>query len=217
MSIRLKLGNYEPVQGDPLGRVAVGYFPRMTEEEAWAAGRGLWKMSTEKAGRQRFAVIVGEGLVRAVGEITGVTVHGDRVALDGDVLPAGHPVRDAWIGRDDPVVNGSQNPIGYAELPEEAAFIYRPCACGCGETTNRDFRPGHEVRALQARVRQHFGGSVLAFLHWVDDTLSPDRTEHPAAEPHTADHNAVAPVLAAAVMSAASAAGRAPQDAEPRA
>lgn len=177
MALRLKLGNYETVQADPLGRRFIGYFPRMTETEAWDTGRGLWRMNTEKASRQRFAVIVGEGRVRAVGEVTGVSVHGDRVALEGNVLAeAGHPVRDAWLGQPDPVVNGSQNPISYCELPEEKPFLYRPCACDCGEDTDRDFRPGHDVRAMQARVREHFDGSPAKFLDWVDTML----TDNPA-------------------------------------
>jgi len=44
------------------------------------------------------------------------------------------------------------------------------CACGCGETTDRDFAPGHELRAIQARIRQHFGGSALALIQWIDKT-----------------------------------------------
>ena len=176
MAIRLKLGNYETVQNDPLGRRWIGYFPRMTEMEAWEAGRGVWRMNTEKASRQRFAVIVGEGLVRAVGDVTGVTVHGDRVALEGSALAEGHPVRDALLGRPDPVVNGSQNPVGYCELAEEKPFLYQPCGCGCGQDTDRDFLPGHDVRAMQARVRGHFGGSAAKFLDWVDTMLA----EHPA-------------------------------------
>ena len=85
MAIRLKLGGYETVQGDPLGRAHIGYFPRMTADEAWEAGRGVWKMNREKASRQRFALIVGEGVVRAVAEITGYSEHetvtGTRGAL----------------------------------------------------------------------------------------------------------------------------------------
>lgn len=171
MAIRLKLGTYDTVEADPLDRGYIGYFPRMTEEEAWQTGRGVWRMKADKAARQRFAVIIGEGLVRAVGEITGVSEHGDRFALEGHALPEGHPVRDAWIGQPDPVVNTSQNPVGYCELPEEKPYVVRPCACGCGEESDRDFLPGHDVRAIQARVRQHFAGSPLKFIHWIDDTL----------------------------------------------
>src|SRR5258708_1460555 len=103
----------------------------MTEHEAWEAGRGAWRINAGKAARQRFAVIIGERLIRAVGEITSVTAHGDRVALEGSALPEGHPVRDVWLGKPDPIVNRSQNPVGYCELPEEHPFLYRPCACGC--------------------------------------------------------------------------------------
>jgi hypothetical protein len=176
VAIRLKLGNYETVHSDPLGRGFIGYFPRMTEQEAWEAGRGVWKMAVEKAGRQRFALIVGEGSVRAVGEITAVTEHdtaiGKRVALEGSILEVGHSVRDAYLGNPDPVVNGSQNPIGYCELPEEAAFLTRACGCGCGQTSVRDFLPGHDVRAIQARVRAHFGGSPLKFITWLDGVMA---------------------------------------------
>ncbi|MEV0702647.1 hypothetical protein AB0I53_32655 [Saccharopolyspora sp. NPDC050389] len=172
MAIRLKLGNYETVEGDPLGRAFIGYFPRMTEFEAWEVGRGVWRMNAEKASRQRFALIVGEGLVRAVGEVIGVSTHGDRIALEGEVLTECHPLRDAWIGRPDPAANSSQNPIAYCDLPEEKPFLYRPCACGCGEATDRDFLPGHDVRAIQARVREHFHGSALSFIDWVDTTLA---------------------------------------------
>ena len=106
MAARLRLGNYETAQGDPLGRAYTGYFPRMTEQEAWEAGRGVWRMSADKASRQKFALIVGEGLVRAAGQIAGFRVHGDRIELLGDVLPEGHPVRDAYLGRPDPVETG---------------------------------------------------------------------------------------------------------------
>jgi hypothetical protein len=172
MAIRLKLGNYEAVHDDPLGRTFIGYFPRITEDEAWEAGRGVWKMNREKAGRQRFALIVGEGTVRAVAEITGYTEHttatGTRGALEGTPLSAGHPVRDAYLGQPDPVANGSQNPVGYCDLPEEQAYLMRPCACGCGDNTDRDFLPGHDVRAIQQRVRDHFDGSALKLIQFLD-------------------------------------------------
>lgn len=172
MAIRLKLGNYETVQGDPLGRGHIGYFPRMTEAEAWEAGRGVWRMSADRASRNKFALIVGEGVVRAAGQITGFSVHGDRIALQGHLLPEGHPVREAYLGHPDPVDTGSQNPVGYRNLPEEQQFILGPCHCGCDGTTDRDFLPGHDVRAMQARVRAHFNGSPLQFIQWVDAMLA---------------------------------------------
>ncbi|MET8848461.1 hypothetical protein [Amycolatopsis sp. NPDC004625] len=145
----------------------------MSEQEAWEAGRAFWKMNPEKVTRQRFALIVAEGVVRAVVEITGHTRHDDRLALDGTVLEPGHPLYD-YVGKPDPVETGSQNPVGYTELPEEAQFLYRPCGCGCGETTDRDFLPGHDVRAMQDRVRTYFGASPLRFIEWVDSKITED-------------------------------------------
>lgn len=175
MAIRLKLGSYDQQTDDPLGRAYIGYFPRMTEAEAWEAGRGVWKVDVDKVHRQRFAVIVGEKLIRAVAEITGATSYdtatGPRVALEGELLPEGHPVREAYLGKSDPIVNGSQNPIGYCELPEELPFLHRACACGCGTMGARDFQPGHDIRAINERIRTRFGGSALKFLQWVDGAM----------------------------------------------
>jgi hypothetical protein len=168
MAIRIKLGDYQRVSDDPLHREYIGYFPRMTQEEAWEAGRGVWKMNRERAARERFALIIGERAVRAVAEITGVTDAGDRVALDGQLLEPGHLICDTYLGAPDPVNNGSQNPIAYCELAEEAQYRLRQCACGCGETGERDFLPGHEIRAIQARIRARFGGSPLRFIQWLD-------------------------------------------------
>ncbi len=172
MAVRFKLGYYSPVSDDPLNREHVGYFPRMTEEEAWTAGRGVWKANKDRLSREKFALIIGDGRVCAVAEIHGVSVHEDRIAVDGEVLAEGHPVRDAWIGVPDPVVNASQNPVGYCDLPQEAQFRERPCGCGCGEISTRDFLPGHDVRAFQDRVRTMFAGSALQFFRWVDTTAA---------------------------------------------
>ncbi|MGN2642446.1 hypothetical protein ACTD5D_40990 [Nocardia takedensis] len=169
MAVRFKLGYYSPVTDDPLSREHVGYFPRMTECEAWTAGRGVWKANKERLSREKFALIIGDGRVCAVAEIHGVSVHEDRVAAEGEVLTEGHPVRDAWIGEPDPVVNSSQNPVGYCDLPQEAQFRERPCGCGCGQISTRDFLPGHDVRAFQDRVRTMFAGSALQFFRWVDE------------------------------------------------
>ncbi|MGY5229709.1 hypothetical protein ACXGR9_35560 [Nocardia asiatica] len=168
MAVRFKLGYYSPVTDDPLGREHVGYFPRMTEEEAWQAGRGVWKANRERVTREQFAIIIGDGRVCAVAEIHEVTEIDGRVAVNGEVLGQGHPVRDAWIGQPAPVVNASQNPVGYTALPEETEFIERACGCGCEAISTRDFLPGHDVRAMQDRVRRMFAGSALEFIQWVD-------------------------------------------------
>jgi len=75
-------------------------------------------------------------------------------------------VYDAYIGRPDPLANQSQNSITYGSLPEEGPFRIRVCACG--QETDRDFAPGHELKAIQARVHEHFGGSALALIQWID-------------------------------------------------
>jgi hypothetical protein len=168
MAIRIKLGDYQTVDDDPLGRGYVGCFPRMTEAEAWEAGRGVWKMNRTRAISERFALIVGQDKVIAAAQVKGVNQYEDRIALEGDLLQHGHPVYDAYIGRPDPLPNQSRNSVTYGDLPEEAEFRTRPCACGCGDTSDRDFAPGHEVRAIQARVRDHFGGSPLALIQWID-------------------------------------------------
>jgi len=171
MAVRIKLGDYQSVHGDPLGRDWTGCFPRMTEAEAWQAGRGVWKMNKARAAAERFCLITGKNQVLAIAEITGVARHRDRVALQGELLVAGHPLDDAYAGQADPLANTSQNSVTYGDLPEEAALCIRPCACGCGETSRRYFAPGHEARAIQTRVKRHFGGSTLALIQWIDKTL----------------------------------------------
>ena len=57
-------------------------------------------------------------------------------------------------------------------LTDEQQLILSPCHCQCGQVSHRDFLPGHDVRAMQARVRQHFGGSPLKFIQWVDAQLT---------------------------------------------
>jgi hypothetical protein len=86
----------------------------------------------------------------------------------GPAPPEGHPVRDTYLGQPDPVTTGSQNPVGYCDLAEELQFLQRPCGCGCGETSDRDFLPGHDVRAIQQRVRDQYGGSALKLIEFLD-------------------------------------------------
>lgn len=41
------------------------------------------------------------------------------------------------------------------------------CLCGCGEVVRVDFAPGHDQRAIHARVGKF--GSVAKFIQWFDD------------------------------------------------
>ncbi|MGK4593963.1 hypothetical protein [Amycolatopsis sp. w19] len=139
----------------------------MSEAEAWEAGRGLWKINRDRLTRQQFVLITGEGIVRAIAEITRTTMIAGRTALEGQLVAAGHPMWDAYFDKPDPIVTESQNPVAYGELPEELELLARPCGCGCGAIGRRDFLPGHDVRAIQARVRANFH-SPLEFIRWVD-------------------------------------------------
>ena len=52
-------------------------------------------MNRSRAAAERFALITGMGKVLAVTEIEGVTQYGDRIALEGQPLAAGHSLYDA--------------------------------------------------------------------------------------------------------------------------
>jgi hypothetical protein len=99
--------------------------------------------------------------------ITPADENGRRSVI-GRVLTDGQPVRDADLNRRDPLDNESRNPIVYGELPEEEQVRLRACACGCGTETKRDFDPGHDQKAIHDRIKTHFEGSTLAFIHWMD-------------------------------------------------
>lgn len=170
MALIIRIGSYhELTSTDSLGRDWAGWFPRMTEQEAYEAGRGAWKLGP-RADQETFAVIVGGKTVRAVVEIESITDpdEDDRRSLIGHVLEPGHPLREAYYDQPDPSTSTSRNPIGYTELPEELEFRMRDCACGCGTQTKRDFAPGHDQKAIHDRIKTHFDGSTLTFIHWMD-------------------------------------------------
>src|SRR4051812_104087 len=70
---------------------------------------------------------------------------------------------DAYVGKH---AEGTRNPIRYEDSP----FDLGACRCGCGAETKSLFLPGHDQRAIHARIAQV--GSVAAFLDWFDDTWS---------------------------------------------
>jgi hypothetical protein len=81
------------------------------------------------------------------------------------VLEAGDPDYDALIGQP---VNGHRNPVTYGrDLHEEMTT----CACGClGDVAgNRVFLPGHDQRAIHARIAKQWG-TTLGFVNWFDKT-----------------------------------------------
>ena len=96
--------------GDELGRSFIGWFPGMTEAEAWKVSRGVWKFKADRALEEPEAQIVNtEGTVLAVARITGITkCGGGRYALEGDLLTG-----DPRVGQPTPTPHPSRNPIAY--------------------------------------------------------------------------------------------------------
>jgi hypothetical protein len=113
-AVRVRLGPDIPaVANDALGRERVGFRERLSSHEVWLRGRGVWRMQPDRVLTSQLLIIANSGMVRMVGTIDGVTIHGDRVAIIGRPLPH-HPL----IGKPDPLDNTSQNPVAYGDLEE---------------------------------------------------------------------------------------------------
>ncbi|MEU3356325.1 hypothetical protein [Streptomyces sp. NPDC037389] len=108
--LQIQLGAERPADtGDGLGRATIGWRPGMSEDEAWQAGRGIWKFNADRAlSQDEVQIINTEGTVLAVARITGISKHGDRYALEGDLLRG-----DARVGRPTPSPHLSRNPVTY--------------------------------------------------------------------------------------------------------
>lgn len=112
--LQIRLGTLRAAESDDrLGRSTVGYHPAgMTEAEAWTAGRGVWVLRLDRALAQDEVQIVSPAdageVVLAVAKITGVTKHGDRFALEGQLL-AGDP----RVGKPTTTPHPSRNSIAY--------------------------------------------------------------------------------------------------------
>jgi hypothetical protein len=116
-AVRVRLGPDIPaVANDALGRERVGFRDRLSNHEVWLRGRGVWRMQPDRVLTSQLLIIANSGIVRMVGTIDGVTIHGDRVAIIGRPLPH-HPL----IGKPDPLDNASQNPVAYGDLKENAS------------------------------------------------------------------------------------------------
>ena len=92
----------------------------------------------------------------------------------------------AWLNRPEGVVDASGLSAMREMIPRlcEAAYAlgaflstpiefpegeFSDCACGCGEATPGTWRPGHQMNAIQARIRRDFGGDTVAFLARIDE------------------------------------------------
>lgn len=111
-AVRVRLGSDIPaVVNDALGRERVGFREGISTHEVWLRGRGVWRMQPDRVLTSQLLIIASAGIVRMVGTIDGVTIHGDRVAIIGRPLPR-HPL----VGQPDPLDNTSQNPVAYGDL-----------------------------------------------------------------------------------------------------
>lgn len=107
--LQITLGAQRPVKDDPLGRRTVGWVPGMSQDEAWLAGRGVWKLNADSVLSQQEAQIINaEGIVVAIATITGVEKHDDRRAVLGDLLRD-----DPRVGLPAPSPSKSRNPVSY--------------------------------------------------------------------------------------------------------
>jgi hypothetical protein len=107
--LQIKLGAERVSVDDELGRDRVGWWPEMTEDEAWTAGRGVWKLRADRALAQAEVQIISpEDIVLAVATITGVSKHGSKFAVEGDLLRG-----DPRVGSPTPSPNTSLNPVAY--------------------------------------------------------------------------------------------------------
>jgi hypothetical protein len=172
--IQITLGPKRQVSPDedPLGRSSVGYAEDMSEQELYVANRGCWVLGS-RADREQFAVIAYAGEIKQAIKIDRIVQTGKRRAIEGEILSAGHPVYDAYVGKDVPN-QGVRNPITYFE----SDFAARLCGCGCGaEVSLGFFLPGHDQKALHDRVAQI--GTVHDFILWFDALMESQQAESP--------------------------------------
>lgn len=150
-----------------LGPGRPGDVETMSETELYEAGRRAWVLGA-RADQQSHALISYRGTVRQAIEIDHLEDEkdgGGRRAIVGRVLHAGDPVHDTWVGKPSPVTR-ARNPITYVD----AEAGQRLCRCGCETLLTGPglFVPGHDQRAVHARVAQV--GTVAEFLDWFDAT-----------------------------------------------
>ncbi len=114
--VRVRLGaDHSAVVNDALGRERVGFREGASANELWQRGRGVWRMQPDRVIASQLLLIAHAGIVRLVGTIDGVTIHGDRLAIIGSPM-GDHPL----VGQPDPLDNASQNPVAYGTLDADS-------------------------------------------------------------------------------------------------
>lgn len=107
----IKLRDERPALNDPLGRRRVGYRAGLSTAQLWDRGRGVWKFRVERLVKAELLLITYDDVIRLVGTIEGLTIHGDRFAVIGTPLP-NHPL----TGQPNPFANKADMPMTYGTL-----------------------------------------------------------------------------------------------------
>ncbi|MDO9357070.1 MAG: hypothetical protein Q7T55_25455 [Solirubrobacteraceae bacterium] len=156
---------------DPMGRTWVGYDPRLSPQELFAQNRGRWVLGS-RADREDYVAFsyTGDHTIKFVVAIDGWEPVGERKAIVGHVLDPDDPVAVEWVGA--PAPDNHRNPTTYFEHTGPGTSI---CACGCGEPVppKRAFLPGHDQKAIHARIAQQWG-DTLGFIKWFDAEYATD-------------------------------------------
>ena len=109
--VRIKIAAAQPSRRPEDDRDVIGYEDGLAEVEVWERGRKAWKMKADKVLSAELALISHGGVVRAVGTVSGISKQGDRLVIEGTVIP-NHPL----VGRPDPLHTTSQNPVTYGSV-----------------------------------------------------------------------------------------------------
>lgn len=120
------------------GRPWHGWAPGADPQDVWANNRGIWRFGN-RAEKERIATFCRLGEIVLVAEITDIEDVGPefqangvrRRALQGHVLPEGHPVHDALIGRSLP---RHRVELTYHDTSEQDAML----ATGTGHTATEE-------------------------------------------------------------------------------
>ena len=164
--LHVKLGDRsDPPANDPMGRSWIGYDPTVSLRELWEINRGRWKISRQAA-REGHVIFSHNGEVKFIAEIHGLeeSTEGRRIIV-GRLLDEDEPLARRWIGAPAPGA-GNRNPVHYFTDERDGTL---QCACGCGApvTKARAFLPGHDQRAIHARIVEAWG-DTLGFMDWFD-------------------------------------------------
>lgn len=72
----------------------------------------MWRLQAQRVAESSLVLIAHDRILRLVGAIHGLTIHGGRLAIFGTPPPDHH-----FIGQPDPLDNESRSPAAYGRLP----------------------------------------------------------------------------------------------------